>query len=216
MPTGFDEKLKRLKLIKNMVKKEPCDFEEIYQKLLKYKIKERMAQKYLQELCELGVLSYSKENGKYRIKEPERLVFSSKPDYETYLNHCRQLCLSSSEHQRYDQMSPWAAIDFLALREQEHSAEDKCFVEHLKSGYPEIYIDLQKYRQLAAELQYSGIDESFTSKSKKDKQKIEELEKLHECLIGKIYHIVGALPHGIPLKGSCDYCPDIKIRIEGG
>jgi len=234
----FEEKIARLKDIKRFVEESPRRFGEIFARLKqRYGLSQRMAKYYLKELCELGVLIYDEENGTYKPASAEKVSFNNKRDYELALEHSKRLCftLPDSVTQRYDSMNPWSAIDILAgLHQLALTVEDQCFLEHLKWGYPQTYINLERYRELASELGYSSGDSSlkcrgtynfelkrcFQSREEYDKffaenrSKIEEFKNLREQLIGEIYNIIGAIAHGIPLKGHCKYCPHLQVTIK--
>lgn len=238
----FNEKLNRLKTIKEMLEKseKPLTFGEIYEQIKKkYGISDRMAENYLQELRELEVIAYDEENEVYKPARFERLTFQSKADYELALQHSRNLLFTqpNGDNQRYDLMNPRITIDILAgLLSSLSKIEDECFIEHLKWGYPKIYMNLQRYRELALKLGYSPRDLSllpprhiydlelnrnFQSQQEYDtfyaenKEKIEEFKNLREYLISEIYNnIMEAVKHGIPLKGHCKYCPHLHITIK--
>ena len=234
----FEEKLARLKDIKKIVEESPKPFGKIFAKLKqKYGLSQRMAQNYLRELCELGVLIYDEENGVYKPATVEKMSFNNRREYELALEHSKRLLFTQpdSEFQRYDLMSPWTVIDILAgLNQSALREEDQCFLEHLKWGYPEIYINLEKYRESAIKLGHSPLDMSpsfrgifdlelnrgFQSQEERDKfyaenrREIEEFKNLREQLIGEIYNIMGAVKHGIPLKGHCKYCPHLHLTIK--
>lgn len=148
-------KWRRMRYIKESLKQQPMTFEEIFERLQKSKlIKEgaigkRSVQTYLEELCAIEVLSRDSLSGVYRFAEHERQVFDSKHDYQLALVHSKNLLFSNSKEntQRFDHINPYLVVDLLAY-EPERDANDLAVLQHLKTGYPEIYGALQKYREL--------------------------------------------------------------------
>lgn len=154
------EKWRRQRLILEKLDEKPMTLTEIEQLVYKghvNKIGRRTIQNYLAELKALELIEYDDEARIYQLTHRKK-VFHSKHEYDIAMKHSRNLTLSTSEKQRFDQTNPFLALDLLAFHEisSEPDIDDKCFVQHLKTGYfKEVYTSLQKYRKLMDEAGYS-------------------------------------------------------------
>ena len=46
---------------------------------------------------------------------------------------------------------------------------------------------------------------------------VKEIKEMQELIIGQIYSkILGKIQHGIPVRGSCDLCPNREVIIKNG
>lgn len=149
-------KRSRMSHIMEKLKQQSMTLGEILESLVKTKLinnkksSKRSVQNYLAELRAIGVVSCS--SGTYRLAEHERQVFKSKHDYQIAVAHSKHLFFSDEREntQRFDHTNPYLAIDLLVY-EPERNADDFAILQHLKTGYPDIYANLQKYRRLMDE-----------------------------------------------------------------
>jgi hypothetical protein len=116
------------------------------------RIGKRSVQNYLAELHAIGVVSLDPSSGIYGHAENEKQVFESKHDYQIALTHSKNLLFSNDKENtlRLDHTNPYLAVDILAY-ESERDADDFAMLQHLKTGYPDVYVVLQKYHQLMDE-----------------------------------------------------------------
>lgn len=157
-------KWSRMRHIIEKLKQQPMTFEQIFENLQKTelikddRIGKRSVQNYIAELRAIGIASYDSSSGIYKFAEHEKQVFESKHDYQIALAHSKKLLFSSEKEntQRFDHTNPYLAIDLLAY-EPERDADDFAILQHLKTGYPETYEVLCKYRQLMDETGLSKI-----------------------------------------------------------
>jgi hypothetical protein len=151
-------KWSRIRHIIEKLKQQPRTLEQIFESLQKAelirddKIGKRSVQNYVAELRAIEIVSYDRSSGTYRFAENEKRIFESKHDYQIALTHSKNLLFSNEREntQRFDHTNPYLAIDSLAY-ESERDADDFATLQHLKTGYSEIYEILQKYRQLMDE-----------------------------------------------------------------
>ena len=235
------------------------------------KIGERTVQNYLAELVAIEIIIYDRSFGIYKFAENEKQVYESQHDYQVALTHSKNLLFSNRKEntQRLDHTNPYLAIDLLVY-EPERDADDFATLQHLKTGYHEIFEALQKYRQLMDEtglskcsclpklggsIDFGHDNESFyefdnglpkppnhkpipaTLPNTLDDEvidfgsgtlgrddviarvsssKVKEILDLRDFLVGRIYgYVMNAVRNGIPLRGRCDFCPNIEITIKG-
>ena len=151
-------KWSRMRHIIKKLEQQPMTLEEIFESLLKTnlikedKIGKRSVQNYVAELRAIEIISYDHSTGAYKFAENEKQIFESKHDYQIALAHSKNLLFSNSRENtlRFDHMSPYFAVDMLVY-ESERDADDFATLQHLKTGYPEIYEILRKYRELMDE-----------------------------------------------------------------
>jgi len=140
------------------LKKQPMTLEKIVESLQESKlvkddnIGKRSVQNYVAELRAIGIVSYDHSSSTYRFAKNEKQIFESKHDYQIALTHSKKLLFSDEREntQRFDHTNAYLAVDLLAY-ESERDADDLAVLQHLKTGYPEIYKILRKYRQLMDE-----------------------------------------------------------------
>jgi len=191
------------------------------------------------ELRGLDLVTYDNSSGNYCWKE-NKAVFHNKAEYELALSHSKKLVFSTSQKQRADQVNPPLFIDKLAF-EAYRDIDDKCVLQHLETGYPDVYRLLMKYKEL---MEKTGLSKSphlpklpdridflastetpmemvtfaatIGSNVKVDvnSKSVKQLINLRDLLIGKIYFIVEQVRHGTPLYGYCECCPHRFIEIE--
>jgi len=151
-------KWSRMRHIIEKLKQQPMTLEQIFESLQKAelikddKIGKRSVQNYVAELHAIGIVSYDRSSGTYKFAENEKQAFESKHDYQIALTHSKNLLFSNEREntQRFDHTNPYLAVDLLVY-ESEKDADDFAILQHLKTGYPEIYEILRKYRHLMDE-----------------------------------------------------------------
>jgi hypothetical protein len=186
----------------------------------------------------LEYLGLAEKKGRYWVWYEHKRVFQSKHDYSIALEHSRKLTLSTDDNLRLDQSNPYLALDLLVYNKD---INDQCLLQHIKTGYYELFSLLQKYRKMMDDKGFSkeshfpkilssyfdSVDSSMElfsaaiSLQDKDKreghiedEKLKELLDLRDLLVGKIYAIVYAVNHGEPLLGYCDFCPNRNVTIK--
>ena len=179
------------------------------------------------------------DNAEYSLKVGQKKF--SKGDHELALKHSRKLLESLTERSVHIHL--WLDLlvfDNLGAESLEHP-DEMCLLQHLKSGYyQDIYERMLEYRNMMKE---TGLAESdrypilghtndlkdILMKSEKPPPRVrpfpsssfvtvesEALKKiidLRDLLIGKLISIEHSVKHLTPLKGSCEYCPHLKIKI---
>lgn len=96
--------------------------------------------------------------------------------------------------------------------------ECSAFIEHLKTGYPELYAIAEKIAHLQFQRRQNEEDKIEEMRARKDvgfvfPKEIEELLKWGEkfyCEFARIYYQVY---HGSPLKGKCSLCPQVAFKV---
>jgi hypothetical protein len=269
------QKWARMRMILGKFEEQPMTFEQIHTLVFRGSathIGKRTTQNYLAELRALGLVHYDDHTQLYELARNNKQVYETRYDYEIALKHAKHLVLSTRHNQRFDQMSPNAALDLLVF-ESERDIDDQCFVQHLQTGYVrDVYALMEKYKKLMDETGLSKIpsipkfgfsgstwseqshmaavqenisERDFEKKAlleetqvKGDKlmievspfystrfitrqpeyvyiakEKIREIIDLRDLLVGRTYSIVNDVINGIPLKGSCNHCPTLKVSI---
>jgi hypothetical protein len=172
-----EQKWKRLKLILEKLKEKPLSMAEIkqliYEKSTIDKIATRSLHNYVDELIAIDLVSRNSEAGVYELLENKK-VFQSKDDYEISLRHSKCLMISTREKQRLDQINPFMALDLLVFRYVGSSQgldennvflnpqlggdlDDKHLMQHIRTGYYDVYLLMQNYRQIMDEMGFSKI-----------------------------------------------------------
>jgi hypothetical protein len=167
------KKWERMKLILEKLKEKPMSMAEI-EHLIHWSMRQRRTlHNYMEELIALDLVIRNSETGVYELFENKR-VFQSRDDYEVSLKHSRCLMLSTKEKQRLDQINPFMALDLLVFRYVGSSQgldennvlldpqlggdlDDQCLIQHIRTGYYEVYLLMQKYRQNMDEMGFSKI-----------------------------------------------------------
>lgn len=152
------QKWARMRLILEKLEEKPSMSKEIYELVCRgqpNKIVRRTVQNYMAELKALGLVKYDAEARVYQLTQTKR-IFRSKHDYEIALKHAKHLVLSTPYNQRFDQMNPNATLDLMVF-ESERDVDNKCFVQHLRTGYFKVYALMEKYRELMDETGLSKI-----------------------------------------------------------
>lgn len=152
MPTMQEinrQKWARMRKIIEILKQKPLTFNEIRdlfkektKEKIKEKILERSLQRYLEELKALGLITY---DGQYHWAETKR-AFQSRQEYEIFLKHSEALTFSGIANILLDEMNPYFGLDMLIF-EPEKDKNLACLMQHIKSGYPEVFDLMQKYRR---------------------------------------------------------------------
>lgn len=153
------EKCLRQRFILDKLEQKPLTIEEIedFYKKNNYKIGSRTIEYDLEHLKILKIIEYDSIVKIYQIANRKQ-TFNNKAEYDLAMKHCRRLCFTSREKQRFDQTNPFLVLDLLAFYDTRApmDVDDRCFVQHLKTGYfKEIYEDLEKYRGLMDKTGYS-------------------------------------------------------------
>jgi predicted transcriptional regulator len=172
-----EQKWKRMKLILEKLKEKPLSMAEIkqliYEKSITDKIVKRSLHNYIDELIALGLVSRNLEAGVYELLENKK-VFQSRDDYEISLKHSKCLMISTREKQRLDQINPFMALDLLVFRYVGSSQgldennvlldpqlgddlDDKHLMQHIRTGYYDLFLLMQKYCQIMDEMGFSKI-----------------------------------------------------------
>ncbi len=148
-------KWRRMLYILEQLRQQPLTLDKIVESLTKGKllrqnvIGRRSIQNYMEELCAIKVVSLDSTSGNYRLVENDKQVFESKHDYQIALTHSKNLLFSNDREntQRFDHINAYLAIDLLVF-EPERDADDFAIMQHLRTGYPEIYEILSNYHRL--------------------------------------------------------------------
>lgn len=120
-------------------------------------------------------------------------LFKNRMDYDVALQHSKSLVITSKDaetdfDQRMDQYGPDMILR-IVLSNEVHApltAYDNYFLQHIKSGYPEI-CDL------------------ITQWKKASHQK--EMQNVANLILEKIYATIEGVKLSKPLLGRCDCCP---------
>jgi hypothetical protein len=172
-----EQKWKRMKLILEKLKEEPLSMagiqQLIYGKFTTDKIVKRSLHNYIDELIALGLVSRNLEAGVYELLENKR-IFQSRDDYEISLRHSKCLMISTREKKRLDQIDPFMALDLLVFRyvgssqgldennvlldpQLSDDLDDQHLIQHIRTGYYDVYLLMQKYHQIMDEMGFSKI-----------------------------------------------------------
>lgn len=207
-------------------------------KVLGNSVSVRMVRNYLADLRALGLIEYDDEQKIYTL--PRKRIFANKYDYELALKHSIQIIKELGEwyvvpSERIPLSVESDASDDCLLRAIETKNEPplrchlfdildklilypkRCneFIQHLKTGYPEIWQSLNKFKEA-----YEKCEKEYQKKKEHELKEfkgfppIMKIREHAEKLLGKLIFIVKDVEHGIPLKGECDHCPHNKVTIK--
>jgi hypothetical protein len=228
-----EKKWLRLKLVlQNLRKKGPLTSSEICQLLFGPSMNKtdlRSAQNYLAELVALDLVSYEITRGVYELADSKR-VFQSKADYNLAFAHSKHIVLTDMGNQGLEDIDDDFILDRLAFLEEDLKEQDKegwgkaeidfdreYLLQHLKTGYPEIHLLIQRYKQIRVKHRiHSSMHTLGDLKPEKpfEEKDWKELENLRDLFAGKISRLVREVKDGIPLSGFCDGCPGTKVTIK--
>lgn len=178
----------------------------------KEKLGLRQAYNYLYDLEALGLIFYNDKLGCWQPGETQaKIEYNSRADYELALKHAKKMLFLDLKPEEREHVEPfredWARL--LAscnaadvpeeIVHSEFMVHIKNFASHLKTGYPEVWLLIEKYRRLQTQ----------TAKN-------EEIEALENLIYTHIDAIRFRVLHGVPLKGYCELCPTKYITVKDG
>jgi hypothetical protein len=198
-----ERKWKRMLTIIEGLEKQPLDSKRIFHHVFGSKPKRsdlRTFENYMAELRAIKVISYDEKTNTYASTR-YRIVMGTE-DYKTALDHSRLLVLTTENAQseadlHLDEYSP-VQIKEMFFSKESVASDDYYFLQHIKTGYPEISELITKHMELSIELP-------------KRKTEIQDIEDL---LVGKIVTIVDGVRTGKALLGYCDCCPKKSYSIK--
>jgi len=145
-------------------------------------------------LKDSGII-YKGDDGKYYYTWRRGIREFSKENYEIALNHSKQFLLDSvvkgSEIRLSELMKDPPRERIHEKIKVEKLIENKYFIQHLETGYPEIYELYKKWKSL---------------------EESDEKEKAYSLLKERIEFIIEKILHGEPLDGQCDLCPLVIVK----
>jgi hypothetical protein len=105
--------------------------------------------------------------------------------------------------------------------------ETSLIMQHIKTGYfRDLYLSVENYRTSILKYKLLGdtrpiLMQGFLEKnnfdiysSKMPKADYDELFKLRSQIAIGLFEIIDKVKHGIPLEGTCDFCPSNAIEIK--
>jgi hypothetical protein len=231
-----------MRFIKEKLKQHPMTLEDILDSLTsadlikENSIGKRSVQNYIAEMKALNILRYDKTSGFYTLFE-DKQVFQSRADYEIALQHSQTIFFSDEQHVGLDFACGPEVLRRLAFLEDEYTDVNKnefghertdfyyenyYLLQHIKTGYPEAYEFIKKYKQLAVK---QGINSSFVSEryppqpNSPTKQTMTKKEKIEFVNVADLFgdhlhRMVRQVKDRVPLCGRCDGCPSHKITIK--
>jgi len=108
-------------------------------------IDERQVRNYLYDLEALGLIVHEEGTKTYVLEKiTKKREFATKADHELALEHSKKLLFSTSEMQLFDLMNPNMWADDLAFNTWRH----ELLRQHLKTGYFDDYLLLEKYKRI--------------------------------------------------------------------
>lgn len=194
---------------------------------------------HLERLSLLGLVV--NEKGIWYPKESRR-KFRTKNDYEAALDHSKFIMSGSSWRQGVAQYSTYALLQefSIGLSKGLNIHDRGCGIEffaHVKTGYPYLYSKFKEGSSLLKERgsfikenderlfsidqfdtpsEYVAQDDNEVSTTTRDEtNKLNErLDNVLRKIGGEIAVIFRHIEHGTPLKGYCDFCPDLNVTIN--
>ncbi len=133
-----------IKKVIDAIKESPKNWTELKEE----NIPDKSLQRILKEYLSYWGLITQDEYGRWCWYEDIR-TFDTRHEYELALYHSRRIVLSSEGNIRYDEIDPFLTLDTLAILDKKllSNDDDKKFLDHLKTGYPETYETLMAYRE---------------------------------------------------------------------
>jgi predicted transcriptional regulator len=222
-----EQKWRRLNIIREKLREKPLTSKEITQLIFKNSANRtnlRTIQNYLAELIGLELVCYDSASGLYSSNE-RKIALLSKHDYDIALKHSERLVLTNREKQRLDCMMPFSALQMLVFWDEEETKHDPDygrFHEHLKTGYPELFLQMENYKQEVKRLGLSSrydvpvlrLPSTHHELDNIEDREKKKLERMRSLLVGEIYSLVDRVKHGVPLEGSCDACPGCYLSVK--
>ena len=142
-------------------------------------------------LFETSGLIYKDVDGRYYYVWRKGIRVFSRDNYRIALNHSKQLLLDSEVEISEARLSNLKSERIYRQIKVEKLIENKYFIQHIETGYPEIY---ELY------------------KNWKNTEKTDEREEAYSLLKDKIRFLIEKIKNGEPLRGYCDLCPMIIVR----
>ena len=105
-------------------------------------------------------------------------------------------------------------VDELAFN---HKAltKGKQILDHLKTGYPEIYETLKEYKKMVDESDYiPDCTKPFPIPAGSYRELPKHIAPIQEKLVGQFeLRIIETVKEGQPILGECEQCPDKRFKI---
>ena len=145
---------------------------------------------------------------------------------QTQLKHSKYILLTRSDYQGLEDWSETTLIENL-LKHSKDKLETVCVMQHFETGYRDkLWTPLMEYKELMQKYEYpivpfppkfregsfgyeQSLIEPFERIPENDKKQMQEL-KAH--LLNTIDKIIFGVKNGIPLKGKCEFCPNIEKK----
>lgn len=205
------------KIIEVLNAQQGLAFHDIRDKVLpKSNYADRTISRYLEELTAIGVVN--EQQGKYFAATNSKHQFT-KNDHDMSLAHSKKLIIVPA-----GRMLP---TPFLKL----DTIEAESLLSHFRSGYPQIWRNLEAYKKTIVEnnvevsesaffprvleTKYHGKSGRYVEVNKAvSKETLEKLQELENSLTREIIMLQYQVQHGVPLLGQCVLCPSQHITVK--
>jgi hypothetical protein len=172
----------------------------------------------------LGLPESLKEIMNLRSKtRPRSTSRTNRATKQAQLKHSKYILLTRSDYQGLEDWSESTLIENL-LKHGKDKLENMCVMQHFETGYSdELWTFLMKYKKLMQKYEYPivplppkfrehsfgyglGLVEPFERIPEDDRKRMQELKVDSLNIINKI---IFGVKNGIPLRGECEFCPNI-------
>ena len=221
----YDEKIRRNKLIlENLnTEKTPEELTKIVYPNLKkttisekreFRNKERNIYNDLKFLLDLNIVDYNKARGTYQRAGIKNKVFQNKAELNMAIKHAKNL-IENNENLITSIFGTSRIVDCLAFGGR-GLTKRKQILDHLKTGYPEIYETLKEYEKMVKESDYTpDCLKQVPIPVGSWRELPKHIAPIKEKLVGQFeLRIIEPVKEGQPLLGECDQCPDKRFKIS--
>jgi hypothetical protein len=177
----------------------------------KFRYKKRNIYNDLKFLLDLNIIVSYETRGTYQIAGIKEKKFQG-AELEMAINHARSLILSDPIASIFGSST---VVDYLAFNCR-GIIKGKQILEHLETGYPEIYEILMEYKKMVDESDYiPDCKKPFPIPIGSYRELPKHIAPIKEKLVGKFeVRIMQTVKEGQPLLGECHQCPDKRFKIS--
>jgi len=162
-----------------------------------------------------NIVDYDETRGTYQRAGIKKKVFRNKAELNMAIRHAKNLIIGDNENSVALIFDISRIVDCLAFGGRPLTKR-KQILEHLKTGYPEIYETLKEYEKMIKESGYTpDCIKPFPIPVGSWRELPKHIAPIKEKLVGQFeLRIIELVKEGQPLLGECDQCPNKRFSIS--
>ena len=177
----------------------------------RFRYKEKNIYNDLKFLLDLNVIEYDKERGTCQ-KAGIKKKFFREAELDMAIKHAKNLIIENNPIASIFGTS--MIVDYLAFNDKALT-KGKQILDHLKTGYPEIYETLKEYKKMVDESDYiPDCTKPHPIPLGSWRELPKHIAPIKEKLVGQFeLRIMETVKEGQPILGECEQCPDKRFKI---